>query len=102
MRAWSKLASRAGAARMLEDKNILEMMIQRKSGEMIVELTASILRSPAANQWRFIPVFSTVAATLPLSLCRKRSNPLIDGKDRRPRANRCNGFAPSCPPKVIY
>jgi hypothetical protein len=32
---------------------------------------------------RFIPVFSTVGATPPLSPCRKRSNPLIDGKNRR-------------------
>jgi len=32
---------------------------------------------------RFIPVFSTVAATLPLSLCQQRSSPLIDGKNRR-------------------
>lgn len=30
---------RAGAARTLEDKNILEMMIQRRSGEITLELT---------------------------------------------------------------
>jgi hypothetical protein len=37
--AMVKFVRRAGAARTLEDKNILETMIQRKSGEITLELT---------------------------------------------------------------
>jgi hypothetical protein len=34
-----EFARRAGGCRTLEDKNILAMMIQRKSGEIALELT---------------------------------------------------------------